>query len=144
MAITTPTLVGDGTYPIERVKPWAVNYLSDSFDAGGLNEEIKAAPTRANSALYITSVVMSTAIGGICGVRNDVAVTLVDGGGTEVLGPITLQENGESTFQKDFDPPLKITNEKALDCTGTKVNVPGYDVACFVYVEGFTGDVPLG
>lgn len=142
MAITTPTITGDGTYPIEVDRNiWALNSPGNVLVGGSLNVELKAAPTRDNSALYLTHVTMSTA-------KNtnrvlDVRLTLVDGAGVNVLGPIQLQENGQSHYSKDFKHPLKLTDKKALDLTGAGA-AAGYQAACFVYVEGFTADKPLG
>jgi len=142
MAIVTPILVGDGTHPIEVNAPWAVNFHSADFAAGGLDEELKAAPTRAGSALYLTHVTMGLVDSADHGYLIDNKISLVDGIGTTAFGPIGLQVQS-GLFQKDFDPPLKITDNKALNCVGVYAG-GGYNTACFVYVEGFTGDKPLG
>jgi len=140
---TTPTITGDGTYPIERSAPWAVNYYSAEFVAGSLNVELKAAPTRSNSATYITHVTMGIVASTINKVLVDASLTLVDGAGSEVFGPVQFCDSGTTVFSKDFSKPLKITDEKALDLTGV-CPTTGYQSACFVFIEGFTGDKPLG
>ena len=140
MAITTPTLTGHE--PIERDhNRWALNSPDNVLIGGAANVELKAAPTRDGSALYVTHVTMGMA-------KNtnrilDVKLTLVDGAGSNVLGPMQLQENGQSTYSKDFKHPMKLTDKKALDLTAAGA-AAGYQAACFVYVEGFTGDSPLG
>lgn len=142
MAIATPTLTGH--IPIEREAPWAVNYVSDSFIAGGLAAELKAAPTRDNSALYLTHVTMSNrhCLYGTTRIY-DVALTLYDGGGNVLLGPIQLQENGDGVFSKDFKDPIKAVDKKALDVSGSGP-AAGYQARCVIYIEGFTADAPLG
>lgn len=144
MAITIPILTGIGEHPIERDdNRWAVNY-SGSFVAHALNAELKAAPTRNGSALYITHVTMGiTRNPTFTNHTPDGRLTLVDGVGTEVYGPIQFEENGQTNISKDFKYPLKITDKKALDLTGAGKG-SGYQASCFVYVEGFTGDKPLG
>jgi len=142
MAITTPTMTGHE--PIERDdNRWALNY-SDTFVAHALNVELKAAPTRDNSALYITHVTMGI-------IRNPVftnhtpdgRLTLVDGAGINIFGPIQFEENGQTNMSKDFKHPMKVTDKKALDLTGAGKG-SGYQASCMVYVEGFTGDKPHG
>jgi hypothetical protein len=142
MAITTPTLTLHE--PIEReCRRWAINYTGN-FVAHSLAAELKAAPTRAGSATYITHVTMGIT-------RNPTFInhtpngrlTLVDGAGTEIFGPIQFEEHGQTLLSKDFRHPLKVTDKKALDLSGTGEG-SGYQAACFVYVEGFTGDKPLG
>ena len=137
MATTTPTIVQEITHV--RTGPWAVNYLSSDFST--LNIELKAAPTRTNSATYITHVTM-----GIVADDSDIIVdanlTLIDGAGSAVFGPIQLQSNGQAVFSKDFKYPMKITDNKALDISGSAVN-GAYQSAAFVFIEGFTGDNPI-
>lgn len=140
---TTPTITGDGTYPVEKSAPWAVNYYSANFIGGGLNAELKAAPTRDGSALYLTHVTMGIVRDSTYGVITDAHLRLVDGAGSDAFGPIQLQSDGQSTFSKDFSKPLKITDKKALDLSGVCATGT-YQAACFVFVEGFTGDKPLG
>ncbi len=141
MTIATPTLTGDGNHPIEVNAPFAVNFKSDAFVAGSLAAELKAAPTRDGSAIYLTHVTMSI-------VKNvnrvqDTALTLVGGDGAALFGPIQLQENGKGIFSKDFRHPLKVSDKKALDLSGAGPG-GGYQTAAFVYVEGFIGDSPIG
>jgi len=134
MAIATPVLVGDGLLPIARGGPWAVNNHISGVGATA-NEEMKAAPG-AGKATYLTHVT----IGGIDGSHYfmDTAVTLIDGIGANVLGPIQCQRDGGNFYQKDFDAPVKITDNKALDCTITGGDI-NYKAAVLVYIEGFTG-----
>jgi len=141
MAISTPTMTKDE--PIERITPWAVNFHSDDYAAGGLNEELVAAPSRSNSATYITQVIIGIVESADHGYMINNKISLIDGAGVVVYGPIQLQAQGGSIITKDFDPPLKITDGKALDCTGV-YGGGGYNTASFVYIEGFTGDKPLG
>ena len=140
MAITTPSLTGKLVIEKDDNR-WAVNSADNVLIGGNVNVELKGAPTRANSALYLTHVTMGMATN--WNRVLDVKMTLLDGAGITVLGPIQLQENGQSIYSKDFEHPLKLTNEKALDLTGTGA-AAGYQAACFVYVEGFTGDMPMG
>jgi hypothetical protein len=138
MTITNPVLVGDGLMPIAKSAPWAVNDHVSGVGAVG-NEELRTAPG-AGKASYLTHVT----IGGIDGNLGfiDVAVTLVDGAGTNILGPIECQRNGDNFYQKDFDPPLKVTDNKALDATITGGGAT-YKAAVLIYVEGFTGQKPI-
>ncbi len=131
MAIATPTLVGAGLFPIERVNPWAVNYY---IEAGDPAVEVKAAPTRAGSALYIEHVSLSKYT-----VGQEVKITLQDEDGIKLFGPIQLEHIGDVVFKKDWKNPLKLIDNKALYVLGNVV-----DVTFVIYVEGFTGDVPLG
>lgn len=126
MAITTPTLCGDGGLPINRSAPWAVN---NDEDDGTPAVDIKAAPG-AGYALYVTNIVLS-------GRLLDVAVTLQDGDGTVLFGPIQMQADGGALFTKDFLTPLKVTDNKALSVLATN------GVAFTIYVEGFTGQLPV-
>ena len=144
MAITTPKMTGEPERPIERDdNRWAVNY-SGNFVAHALNVELKAAPTRAGSASYLTHVTMGiTRNPTFTNHTPDGRLTLVDGGGVEVFGPIQFEEKGQTLMSKDFKYPLKLTNKKALDLTGAGAG-SGYQASCFVYIEGFTGDKPLG
>lgn len=140
MAVTTPELGGPGNKPIEVNAPFAVNFTSGNFVAGSLAAELKAAPTREGSAIYLTHVTMSTVRGAQA--IEDAALTLLGGDGVTLLGPIQLQTNGSGIFSKDFAVPLKVPDKKALDISGTG---PGgsYQAAVFVFVEGFIGDSPI-
>ena len=142
MAITTPKLTGDGTKPIEVNAPWAANFHSANYAAGGINQELKAAPARDNSALYVTHVTMGIVADSTWHYEIDNRVSLIDGDGTVLFGPIRLQAQGSGLFKKDFNKPLKITDKKSLKCKGV-YGGGGYNTASFVYVEGFTGDSPL-
>lgn len=138
MAITTPILASSGNQPIEVNAPFAVNYTG-LFTAGALADELKAAPTRDGSAIYLTHVTMS--IVKRTNRIQDTELTLVGGDAVTLFGPIQLQENGQGIFSKDFRHPLKVTDKKALDLSGVG---PGtYQTACLVYIEGFIGDSPI-
>lgn len=142
MAISTPILAL--AEPIERDdNRWALNFPSADFDSGGLNEELKAAPGAAK-ALYLTHVTMGTVDSAVSGYTMDAKISLVDGAGITFYGPIQFQAQGQSTTTKDFDPPLKLTDNKALDCVAASGGDAAYQGAVIVYVEGFTGDKPLG
>ena len=142
MAIATPSRAGPGTYPIEKIKPWAVNFHSADFGAGGINQELKAAPTGAGKAHYVEHVTMGLVDNALQGYLIDNKISLTDGDGTVVFGPIGQQVKS-TPFKKDFDPPLKLVDNKSLK--GKAVYAGGsYNSACFIYVEGFTGDKPLG
>jgi len=144
MAITTPILAGDGIHPIEvDCNRWATNYHSGNYAAGGLSQELKAAPSRSNSALYVTHVTMGIVADSTWHYEIDNKLSLIDGDGTVLFGPIGLQAQGEGLFQKDFDKPLKVTDNKSLKCKGV-FGGGSYNTASFIYVEGFTGDKPLG
>lgn len=136
----TPKIVEEITHV--RTGPWAVNFLSSDF--AHLNHELKAAPTRPNSATYLTHVTMGLVETASQGYVIDCKLLLNDGIGEEVFGPIQLTARGQSTFSKDFTKPLKITDNKALDLTGTSAGKgSGYYTACFVFIEGYTGDAPI-
>jgi len=138
MATTnTPTVVQEITHV--RTGPWAVNYHSSDFST--LNIELKAAPTRIKSATYLTHVTMGLVASAEHNYLIDCKLTLIDGIGAEVFGPVQLQAGGQSTFSKDFKYPLKVTDNKALDLSGKSGG--GYYTAAFVYIEGFTGDKPI-
>ena len=122
MAITTPTLAGPGLMPIMRIGPWAVN--NDEDDANGAAVALKAAPG-AGYSLYLTHVTLS-------GRAADLAITLRDGT-TVIYGPIQMQDNGGGNFTKDWEYPLKLTSNAALNVYASAAT------AFTVYVEGFTG-----
>ncbi len=136
MAITTPTLVGAGTFPVERIAPWALN---SAIGEVGVAEELRAAPDGAGKALYLKHVSMSAHKSAQSGLIQDVKITLQDEDGTVLYGPIQLQTDGSSVFKKNWKNPLKLIDNKALYVFG---NIGGASVT--VYIEGFTGDVPLG
>ena len=139
MATSTPKIVEEITHV--RTGPWAVNYSSGDFIAGSLNAELKAAPTRPNSATYITHVTM-----GIVADTSDIVIdanlTLIDGSGDTLFGPVQLIDSGQTVFSKDFKYPMKVTDNKALDVQGSAIN-GSYQAAAFIYIEGYTGDGPL-
>ena len=143
MAITTPVLGSPGRHPIEVNAPFTVNFHSADFGAGGLDEELKAAPTREGSALYLTHVTMGLVDDAVRGYLIDSRVSLMDGNGDTLFGPIQLQPKS-GPFKKDWpkDAPLKVTDKQALDCAAV-YGGGGYDSAIFVYVEGFIGDSPI-
>jgi len=136
----TPKIVETITHV--RTGPWAVNYVSDAFL--NLNVELKAAPTRTNSATYLTHItigIIKTDGPNPGAYLIDTKFTLHDGVGAEVFGPVQLQAQGNGVFSKDFKYPLKITDNRALDLSGAVEG--GYYSSCFVYIEGFTGDAPI-
>jgi len=126
MAITTPILAGPGLMPIERGPMLSFN--NDEDDAVPAVECV-AAPG-AKKAIYITHLTMS-------GRTADVAVTVADGDGTVLFGPIQLQADGGGNFSKDFNHPLKLTDNKALNVTATD------GVAFTLYGEYFIGAKPI-
>ena len=143
MAITNPTLAGSGIYPIEvDCNRWAVNDFVDEIypTATAL---VKAAPG-VGKALYLTHVTIGASKPSSAQAYfTDVAVTLRDEDGKVLYGPIQLQTNGSGHIKKDFKDPLKLIDNKALhhySVGGTASS----DTAVLIYVEGFTGDKPLG
>jgi len=135
----TPKVVNEITHV--RTGPWAVNYHSGDFK--NLNYELKAAPTGSNTATYLTHVTMGLVGDSMWGYLIDTKLTLIDGIGDEVFGPIQLQAQGTGLFSKDFRYPLKITDNKALDLSGVN-DKGGYYTSCFVFIEGFTAQDPIG
>ena len=136
----TPTIVEEITHV--RTGPFTVNYHSDDFSGGALNAELIAAPTRPNSATYITHVSMGLVRNSGQNYISDAYIMLIDGVGDEMFGPVQLQSNGQSTFSKDFSKPMKVTDNKALDITGAGPTGT-YQSACWVYVEYYTGTDPI-
>jgi hypothetical protein len=139
MATTTPKIVEEITHV--RTGPFAVNYSSGDFIAGSLNAELIAAPTRTNSATYVTHVTMGI-VADSSGIVVDARLTLVDGVGTDMFGPVQFVDSGTTVFSKDFTKPMKVTDNKSLDVSGSAVN-GAYQAAAWVYVEYYTGDNPL-
>jgi len=137
--LTTPKVVDEITHV--RTGPWAVNYTSGTWIGTGLAAELKAAPTRTNSAIYLTHVSMGV-LKGTSDYVSPIQLSIADGNGENVFGPVHLAPTGTTTFSKDFSKPLKITDNKALDVSGSGGS-GSYKAACFVYVEGYTGDGPL-
>ncbi len=136
----TPKIVDEITHV--RTGPWAVNYLSSDF--ANLNYELQAAPTRPRSATYITHVTMGLVETASQGYVIDCKLWLIDGIGDTAFGPVQLTARGQSTFSKDFSKPLKITDNKALDLSGTSAGKgSGYYTAAFVFIEGYTADDPI-
>lgn len=138
-----PSITDDSCMPIERGGRWAVNYYSGDYIAGGLAAELKAAPTGAGRALYLTHLTIGLVANAAYGIIVDTSIKIYDGSGAFIFGPVQLQADGQSIFSIDFKYPIKAANEKALDISGSCVN-GSYQAACFVYAEGFTGDKPLG
>lgn len=126
MAITTPTLAGPGIFPVSRSGPLAFN--NDENDAGAAQQCV-AAPG-AGKAIYLTHITMS-------GRTTDVAITLEDGDGTDLFGPIQMQDAGGGNFSKDWKHPLKLVDNKALKVIATD------DQAFTVYGEYFIGQAPI-
>lgn len=141
MAITTPTMTLHE--PIDRDdNRWAVNDFVDLVLTSA-TAEIKAAPTGAGRALYLTHVTIS--IGKATGAVDidDMAVTLRDEDGKVLYGPIQVERNGNGNIKKDFKHPLKLIDNKALHHYSVGGNA-SFKGAVLIYVEGFTGDKPLG
>ena len=135
--LDTPKLVEEITHV--RTGPWAVNYYGTCV-GGSLAAELKAAPTRPNSATYLTHVTMGI-VSDANHIMSDGKLTLIDGSGDEVFGPVQFTADGQQLFSKDFKYPLKITDNKALDLSAACA--AGYQASCFVFVEGFTADGPI-
>lgn len=138
---TTPTIVEEITHL--RTGPFTVNYHSVDFTGGVLNAELIAAPTRVDSATYITHVSMGLVRNASQKYISDANITLIDGIGDAMFGPVQLQSNGQSTFSKDFSKPMKVTDNKAVDVQGGGPTGT-YQAACWVFVEYYTGDKPIG
>ena len=124
MAITTPTLVNE--LPIARSGPFSFNNDEDDADVA---VECVAAPG-AGKAIYLASVT-------IAGRTTDVAVTVQDGDGTVLFGPIQCQADGGSILTKDWKYPLKVIDNKALDVFATN------GVAFTIYGEYFIGETVI-
>ncbi len=129
MAITTPTIIGDGQMPVSRTGPLSFN--NDEDDANGAAQQCVATPG-AGKAIYLTSVTYS-------GITADIAITLRDAvAGTVLFGPIQMQADGGGLFTKDWKDPLKLTDNKALFVFASAAS------AFTIYGEYFIGDKPLG
>lgn len=144
MAIVTPVLAGPGKHPIavDRNR-WAANFHSADLAVAGVTQELKATPG-AGKALYLTHVTMGIVDSAAQGYLIDNYITLKDGDGTSLFGPIQMQQQGRGLFSKDWpeDAPLKLTDNKSL--TGAVRRAAGsYNTAAFIYVEGFTGQSPI-
>lgn len=126
MAITTPTLAGPGLMPVSRSAPLCFNNDEDDADVA---VECVAAPGAGN-AIYITHITMS-------GRTTDVAISLRDGDGTVLFGPIQMQDNGGGNFTKDWENPLKLTDNKSLTVFATNGQ------AFTLYGEYFIGQAPI-
>jgi len=144
MAGTTAiSIMGEGMEPVERTGRWAVNYHSADFIAGSHAGELKAAPSGSGRALYLTHVTIGIVASATYKAVIDANITLLDGSGATLFGPVQFQADGQTIFSKDFKYPLKAADEKAIDVSGV-CQTGSYQAACFVYAEGFTGDKPLG
>lgn len=143
MGIVTPKLAGAGSKPIERYAPWAVNFHTADLDVAGVNQELKAAPG-AGKALYVTHVTMGIVDSAAQGYLIDNYITLKDGDGTALFGPMQMQQQGQGLFKKDWpeNAPLKLTDNKALNGQ-VKRAAGSYNTAALVYVEGFTADAQI-
>ena len=144
MPITTPTLAGPGLYPIEKHgAPWAVNFHSADLTVVGVSQELKAVPGT-GKAIYVTHVTMGIVDSAQYGYLIDNKITLKDGDGTVLFGPIQMQQQGGGVFSKDWpkDAPLKLTDNKALN-GAVKRTAGTYNTAALIYVEGFTAAAPI-
>ncbi len=126
MGITNPVLAGPGIFPISRSGPFSFNNDEDDAD---IAVQCVATPG-AGKALYLTHVTMS-------GRLTDVAIILQDEDGVVLFGPIQMQENGGGNFAKDWEHPLKLTDNKALDVFATNGQ------AFTLYGEYFIGQAPI-
>lgn len=102
MAITTPTLVAE--VPFQRTGPFAFN--NDEDDANSAAVSCITAPG-AGLAIYLTHISIS-------GRTADIAITLRDGATTVLFGPIQCQADGGSLYTKDWEYPIKLTDNTAL------------------------------
>lgn len=102
MAITTPTLVNE--LPITHSGPFAFN--NDEDDANSSAVDCVAAPG-AGKAIYLTHITLSGRVA-------DIEITIQDGDDVVLFGPIQSQDSGSNVFSKDWDHPLKLTDNKAL------------------------------
>jgi len=127
-------LTGPESVPIERIAPWCVN--NDEDDANTAKVECKAAETRAGAAHYLTHVTFSNNV-----VLADQSLVLLDDDDNIFFGPIDLMVEGDNTYSKDFKYPLKFPDNKGIF---VQELVGGKASAVTVYLEGFTGDNPLG
>lgn len=125
MAVTTPILVGAGSFPIERYAFWAYNNTSLLADDPVM---VKVAPG-VNKAIYLTHITISLGW--------PETITLKDTEGTVLFGPIGTQEHGSCTFSKDWKNPMKLK-----DNTGLVILQDG-DVGFTFYAEGFTATFPI-
>ncbi len=126
MAITTPTLAGPGVYPINVGPMLSFNNDEDDADVA----VVCVTAPGAGSAIYVTHVTIS-------GRLTDVAVSLRDGDGTVLFGPIQMQADGGGNFTKDWKHPLKLTDNKSLTVFGTNSQV------FTIYGEYFIGQAPI-
>lgn len=126
MGITNPVLAGPGIFPVARTGP-----LSFNNDEGDGDPAVECVATPgAGKALYLTHVTIS-------GRTTDVAVSLRDGDGTVLFGPIQMQADGGGNFTKDWKHPLKLTDNKSLTVFATNGQ------AFTIYGEYFIGQAPI-
>ena len=127
MTITTPKLAGPGVYPINVGPMLAFN--NDEDDASTAVDCV-AAPG-VGKAVYVRSITIS-------GRTADIAITMEDGDGLDLFGPIQMQDGG-TPFTKDWpkDAPLKVTDNKALSVLGSAAS------AFTIYGEYYIGQAPI-
>ena len=126
MGLTYPVLAGAGLYPI-AVGPM-LSFNDDNTDATPATELVGAPGV--GKAIYLKSVTYSSR-------TTDVAVTLQDEDDTVLFGPIKLQSDGSGLFTKNWEHPLKLTDNKALEVLATE----GVDFT--IYGEYFIGQAPI-
>ncbi len=126
MAVTTPILAGPGLMPKAGISPLSFNNDEDDADVAVI---LVVAPGE-GKAIYVTHVTMS-------GRTNDVAISLRDGDGTVLFGPIQMQADGGGLFTKDWKNPLKLTDNKSLTVFATNSQ------AFTIYGEYFIGQKPI-
>ncbi len=105
-----------------------LSFNNDEDDAD-VAVAVVAAPG-ADKAIYLTHVTMS-------GRTTDVAISLRDGDGTVLFGPIQMQADGGGNFSKDWEHPLKVTDNKSLTVFATNSQ------AFTIYGEYFIGQKPI-
>jgi hypothetical protein len=128
MAITNPVLAGPGSFPVNVTGPLSFN--NDEDDANGAAVELVGTPG-VGKALYLTHITIS-------GRTADIAITLRDAiAGTVLFGPIQMQADGSGLFTKDWEHPLKLTDNKALFVYASAAS------AFTIYGEYFIGQVPI-
>lgn len=125
--VSYPTICGPGKLPIARTGPWAV-HGGNLTSMGG--EELKATPG-AGSSLYLTHVTM-----GITS-SSDVLITLKNGDGDVLFGPFLGQNTGFVYLTHNWEYPLMVGDNQALDLYGD------WNRGITICVEGFTGQLVI-
>lgn len=127
MAITRPILAGPENYPISRSGPLAFN--NDENDANSSAVDCVTAPG-AGKAIYLEHITIS-------GRLADIEITIQDGDGNVLYGPMQWQADGSIPFKKDWEDPLKLTDNKALSVYASAAS------AFTLYGKYFIGQAPI-